>query len=183
MPDKDFKRTFGLLTLSLSKQSSAELNEAVVGTVGPAEAAGIVPTLEIYPFYLPFDQGEAYMPMTAFTVFLGHEGSMTGINWLIDGADKVGQNLYHLTIPIGFARKIQVRAQAIQPPEVVIGPNNPRWPCAGCACGGVGAQKCGLVTMLGNTTPGLIAGVFVIRRRRNKAANPAKAARASRPAA
>jgi hypothetical protein len=176
MPDKDFKRTVGLLTLALSNQSSADLNQSVVTTVGAEEAAGIVPTLEIYPFYQPLGQGLAYLPMTAFTVFLGHEGSMSGMTWLIDGATKVGQNIYHMTIPVGFARRIQVRAQAIQPPEAAIGPNNPRWPCAGCACGGVGAQKCGLVTMIGNTAPGLIAGVLVIRRRRKQTAKAAKPA-------
>jgi len=171
MPDRDFKLVGGLLKLVLSNQSAAALNEAVVSEVGPEEAAGIVPTLEIYPFYQPLGQGQAYMPMTAFTVFLGHEGTMSGMTWLIDGATKVGQNIYHMSIPVGFARRIQVRAQAIEPPQQAIGPNNPKWPCAGgCACGGGANRSCGLVTMLGNTTPGLIAGVFAVRRRRKKTA-------------
>ncbi|TMQ19261.1 MAG: hypothetical protein E6J91_06515 [Deltaproteobacteria bacterium] len=67
----------------------------------------------------------------------------------------------------GYARKIQVRAQAIT--GDALPPPNPNWPCAGgCpGCGGA-SRNCGLVTMLGNTTPGLIAGVLVIRRRRKK---------------
>jgi hypothetical protein len=99
---------------------------------------------------------------------------MTGIDWLIDGATKVGQNIYHLEIPVGFARKIRVRAQAIQPPEAKLGPNNPVWPCAGgcAACGGA-SRNCGLVTQVSNTLPGLIAGVFVIGRRRRRK-QPAK---------
>ena len=155
MPDRDFKLVGGLLKLVMGNQSAAALNEAVVSEVGPEEAAGIVPTLEIYPFYQPLGQGQAYMPMTAFTVFLGHEGAMSGMTWLIDGATKVGQNIYHMSIPVGFARRIQVRAQAIEPPQQPIGPNNPKWPCSGgCACGGGGTRSCGLVTMLGNTAPG-----------------------------
>ena len=68
-----------------------------------------------------------------------------------------------------------VRAEAIESTEM-LAPPNPVWPCAGgCAgCGGLN-RNCGLVAAVGNTTPGLIAGVFVIRRRRRKK-QPAKAA-------
>ena len=54
-------------------------------------------------------------------------------------------------------------------PEAKLGPNNPVWPCAGgCAsCGGAN-RNCGLVTQVGNTLPGLLAGVLVIGRRRRK---------------
>ncbi|TMQ14923.1 MAG: hypothetical protein E6J90_26140 [Deltaproteobacteria bacterium] len=168
MAQRDFERTTALLQIvKTRKVTAADLNEAVVRAVGPEEAAGIVPTLEIYPFYRPLGVGPALLPMTAFTVFLSHDGTMTGMNWLIDGAQKIGQNIYHLEIPTGYARKIQVRAQAIT--GDALPPPNPNWPCAGgCpGCGGA-SRNCGLVTMLGNTTPGLIAGVLVIRRRRKK---------------
>ncbi|HEY6173509.1 MAG TPA: hypothetical protein VIX73_03655, partial [Kofleriaceae bacterium] len=123
-----------------------------------------VPTLEIYPFYQPLGQGNVYLPMTAFSVFLGHDGSMAGIDWVLDGATKVGQNIYHLEIPVGYARKIRVRAQAIQPPEPKLPPGSVAWPCTGCCPSG----RCGLVTQVGNTLPGVIAGVIVIARRRKR---------------
>jgi len=169
MPDRDVKRVVGLVTLVLGSQSAADLNEDVVRTVGPVEAAGVVPTLEIYPFYLPQGRGNTWIPMTAFTVFLGHEGSMAGIDWQIDGATRVGQNIFHMTIPVGYARKIQVRAQATQPPEARIGPSNPAWPCAGgcAACGGAN-RSCGLVAALGSGGPGLLACVWVVGRRRKQ---------------
>jgi hypothetical protein len=112
--------------------------------------------------------------MTSFSIFLSHENTLSGIRYVIDGADKVGKNVYHMRIPVGFAKKIQVRAEAIQSGDV-LAPPNPAWPCAGgcAACGGAN-RNCGLVTTIGNTTPGLIAGVLVIRRRRKK--QPAKAA-------
>jgi hypothetical protein len=170
MPEKDAKLVIGLVQLVVGHQSAADLNVDVVSTIGPAEAAGVVPTLEIYPFYQPLGQGNAYLPMTAFSVFLGHDGSMAGIDWAIDGATKVGQNIYHLSIPVGFARKIRVRAQAIQPPEARLPPSNAAWPCSTCC----GTGRCGLVAQVGNMAPGLLAGVFVIgRRRRRKQAPPA----------
>lgn len=177
MSDKDARLVVGLVQQVIGHQSAADLNVDMVSTVGPAEAAGIVPTLEIYPFYRPLGLGNAYLPMTSFTVFLAHEGTMTGIDWVIDGATRVGENIYRLQIPVGFARKIRVRAQAIQPPEAKLGPNNPVWPCAGgCAsCGGAN-RNCGLVTQVGNTLPGLLAGVFVMgRRRRRKQPAPPRA--------
>src|SRR5205814_6583034 len=115
MPEKDVEVVVGLIQLVVGHQKAADLNVDTVATLGPDEAAGVVPTLEIYPFYQPGGQGNVYLPMTAFSVFLGHDGTMAGIDWVIDGATQVGQNIYHLSIPVGFARKIRVRAQAIQP--------------------------------------------------------------------
>ena len=95
------------------------------------------------------------------------------IDNLMFSATKVGENIYHLEIPVGFARKIRVRAQAIQPPEAKLGPNNPVWPCAGGCVGCGGANRnCGLVTQVSNTLPGLLAGVFVIGRRRRRRKQP-----------
>jgi hypothetical protein len=170
-PQRDYDRIGGLLEIATKQGTAAELTEAVVKTVGPSEAADVVPTLDIYPFYQHLGVGDVYMPMSSFTVFLSHEGSMIGMKWLIDGADKVGENIYHLRIPTGFARKIRVRAEAIEPASgALLTPQNPKWPCSGgCACGG-GAKNCGLVSLLGNTAPGLVAGVFVVARRRKKPA-------------
>lgn len=173
MPDHEAQRVTALLQLVLANKNAADLSQAIVAAVGPVEAAGIVPTLEIYPFYQPLGEGHAYMPMTAFTVFLSHEGAMTGMAWLIDGATRVGENVYHLTIPVGFARRIQVRAQAIESTDQ-LAPPNASWPCAaGCACGGGAQRRCGLLSVVGNTTPGLIAGVLVVRRRKKKPARRA----------
>ena len=134
----------------------------------------MVPTLEIYPFYKAPNEA-VYQPMTSFALFLSHEDTLGGVRYEVDGATKVAENVYHVSIPVGNARKIQVRAQALSGGEAVLPPGNPAWPCAGgcVACGGLN-RNCGLVATIGNTTPGLIAGVLVIRRRRKK--QPAKAA-------
>jgi hypothetical protein len=107
--------------------------------------------------------------MTAFTIFLSHEDTLSGTTYQIDGADRVGDNVYHLRIPVGRARKIQVRAQAVVGNEPGLSAGNPAWPCAGgcAACGGTN-RNCGLVTVIGNTGPGLLAGVLVIGRRRRR---------------
>jgi hypothetical protein len=157
-----------MLVVAASRGLTADaLNQALVGEIGGSQAADIVPTLDIYPFYQPLGKGNAFEPMTAFTVFLSHEGSLSGMKWVIDGATRVKDNVYNLRIPVGYARKIQVRAEAIDGKDV-LAPSNPAWPCGGCpGCGGAN-RKCGLVAGIGNTTPGLLAGVFVIRRRRKK---------------
>ena len=176
MPAAEFKRTTGLLKVAASSNATAsDLTQALVSQIGAIDAADVVPTLEIYPFYQPFGQGHAFQPMTAFTVFLSHEGTMTGMNWTIDGATRIGQNIYQLKIPVGFARKIQVRAEAIEA-HGALGPPNPVWPCpGGCvSCGGAN-KNCGLVAALGSSGPGLLAGVFVIRRRRKKQKSPGTA--------
>jgi hypothetical protein len=178
MPDADVRRIDGLVGIVLGKGSgdkpSASQVHDIVSSVGSSSAAEIVPTLEIYPFYQPFAKGKTYAPMTSFSVFLSHEQTLAGMHYEIDGADKAGENVYHMRIPVGTARKIQVRAQALVGAEAPLPPGMPKWPCAGgcVSCGGGANRTCGLVTMVGNSAPGLIAGIFVIRRRRKK---PAKA--------
>ena len=162
MPEPDYKLVGGLLRIVASNAKPDVLTENVVRVVGPSEAAEIVPTLEIYPFYQHLGKGTMYMPMSAFTVFLSHEGAMTGMTWAIDGAEQVGQNVYHLRIPVGYARKIQVRAQAIESNEL-LPPPNPKWPCTGCC-----QKNCGLVGQVGNALPGLLAGLFVALRGRRR---------------
>jgi hypothetical protein len=159
MSDKDLALTGRLLRLMLTDAKADDLTKAVVREIGPEEAARVVPTLEIYPFYRPLDTGKAYLPMTAFTVFLSHEGAMNGMTWQIDGATQVGQNVYHLRIPVGLARRIQVRAQAIEGTDPPPAPPNPKWPCGGCCA----PKSCGLVAQTGNALPGLLAGLYAVR--------------------
>jgi hypothetical protein len=163
MPDPDYKVVTGLLRVVASEAKPAALTEGVVRVLGPAEAAEVVPTLEIYPFYRHLGAGTVYMPMSAFTVFLSHEGPMTGMTWAIDGAEQVGQNVYHLKIPVGFAKRIQVRAQAIEPNGALLAPPNAKWPCSGCC-----QKNCGLVGQVGNAWPGLLAGLYVALRGRRR---------------
>ncbi len=166
MPEPDFRKVGGMLKLISVNAKPDVLTEALVREIGPVEAAGIVPTLEIYPFYRNRGAGNVYMPMSAFSVFLSHEGSMSGMTWAIDGASQVGRNIYRLKIPVGFAKRIQVRAQAIEGNDALLTPPNPRWPCAGGGC--CPAKNCGLVGQLGNGLPGLLAGIFVVLRGRRR---------------
>lgn len=176
MGETDYKLVRGMLETVVSPAKTAEeLSLEVVRKVGPVAAADVVPTLEIYPFYQPLGKGKTYQPMTAFSVFLSHEGAMQGMTWEVDGAERVGQNVFHMRIPVGYAKKIRVRAQAIEGKEA-FGPGNPKWPCAGGCCAGAAAGKsCGLVGQLGNLLPGMLAGLYVIlrgRRRRRVALTP-----------
>ncbi|HEY0481595.1 MAG TPA: hypothetical protein VGD37_28960 [Kofleriaceae bacterium] len=182
MSPADARKVDGLLRVAFAEISkdnapSATLVRNTVAAVGSSTAAEIVPTLEIYPYYAPLGKGRAYQPMTSFSLFLSHEDTLGGIHYEIDGADKVGANIYHLQIPVGYAKKIQVRAQALAATEPVLGHGNPRWPCAGgcAACGGAN-RNCGLVATVGNSVPGILAGVLVIRRRRKRKASPPAAA-------
>ena len=177
MPNEDFALVGNLVAIALDRGQSERPNEALVqnavSALGPAGAATLVPTLEVYPFYKPADE-VAYQPMTSFALFLSHEATLDGIRYELDGATKVAENVYHLQIPVDYARKIQVRAQAIVGAEAVLAPGNAAWPCAGgCACGGGAQRRCGLLSVVGNTAPGLLAGVLVVRRRKKQ---PAKSA-------
>jgi hypothetical protein len=171
MSEADFVRVTRLIGIALAqgdgKSPAAGVVKQAVTTLGPADAAAVVPTLEVYPYYQPNGKGHAFLPMTAFTVFLSHEGALNGIHYEIDGAQRVSENVFHMTIPVHYARRIQIRAQAIMPPEVVEAKGNPRWPCGCC-----GAKNCGLVAGLSNMGPGLLAGVFAFSRRRKKKRQP-----------
>lgn len=174
MPDADFQRVAQLLNIALSQprdgpSPASALVHDTVAALGPAAAAGVVSTLEIYPYYQPLARGRAYQPMTSFSVFLSHENTLSGTRYVIDGADKVSENVYHMRIPVGFAKRIQIRAEAIEGKDVLT-PANPAWPCAGgCATCGGGNRSCGLMAALGSGGPGLLACVWVIGRRRKPA--------------
>lgn len=173
MSPADVLRVDGLLAVALAQipntNPSATLVHAAVGAVGSSTAAELVPTLDIYPYYQVNAKGRLYSPMTSFSLFLSHENTLSGIRYQIDGADQVGANIYHMRIPVGNARKIQVRAQALAGNEAPLPRGNPAWPCAGgcAACGGVN-RSCGLVAALGSGGPGLLACVWVIGRRRKQ---------------
>jgi hypothetical protein len=171
MAQDDYRRAGRLLDLALraldEQVTAAAATQEVVDTVGPTAAAEVVPTLEIYAFYQPSGAGVVYMPMTSFSVFLSHQGAMTGIDWEIDGATRVGLNLYRLQIPVDHARRIQVRSQALEPGEVSQKPGDANWPC-GC-CGGA---KCGVVAGLNNMAPTMLVGMFFFGRRRRRGDQP-----------
>ncbi len=174
MPGPDYRRVGNLLDLAAAvptgPQPAAQLTQAAVLAVGPAEASRIMPTLEIYPFYrAPWSTPErpTYLPMTSFTVFLSHEGPVGGITYEIDGARKVADNVYRMTIPVGLARRIQIRSQALAPDEAAQRLGDPKWPCGCCA-----SPKCGTLASVSNTLPGIVAGVwaFGFKRRRKRGA-------------
>lgn len=175
MAQDDYERVGKLFDLSVratdEKVPAAQATQEIVDLAGPSTAAQIVPTLEIYAFYRPEGGGLVYQPMTSFSVFLSHQGAMNGITWEIDGAERVGENIYHLRFPVDHARRILVRSQAIEPGESKQHAGNERWPC-GC-CGG---SKCGLVAGLNNATPTLLGGLFFLRRRKKGDKKAAKAA-------
>jgi hypothetical protein len=178
MPDADYQRVGRLVELAVAQGGKApadQLTHAIYEHTDPATTAAIVPTLEIYAYYLPLDKGHAYQPMTSFSMFLSHEGGLGGIDWEIDGAKKVAGNVYHLRIPVGRARRIRLRSQALVPPEVKQAPGNPSWPCGGCACN---RSQCGTIAGINSMAPGILAGVFVFGRRRKR--KPGRKARRPR---
>ncbi|MEZ4363757.1 MAG: hypothetical protein R3B48_26500 [Kofleriaceae bacterium] len=175
-PD-DYRRAGSLLDLAgraMTGQISAQqVTQELVDTVGPEVAAQVVPTLEIYPFYRHLGVGAVYEPMTAFTVFLSHEGALNGITWDLDGVERVGENIFHLTIPVGFARRIRVRSQAIEPGELVQSPGSKVWPCGGGCC----CRDRGLVAGLSNGLPTVLGLVLLGGRRRRRKAKKEAARR------
>jgi len=167
MPQAEYDRVDRLLVVALSTGTAEQMVHDAVTTLGPVDAAAVVPTLEIYPYFQPLGVGRAYQPMTSFTVFLSHEATLAGMHYEIDGAVRVADNVYHLRIPTGYAKRIQVRAIAIEPTSSGMPPGNPHWPCTqsgGCSCG---SKTCGLVGTA-NLLPGLLAFLFVMRRRQTK---------------
>ena len=173
MPNDEFERVHNILDIAVEQGTAEQLVHDAVTTLGPADAAQVVPTLEVYPYFQPLGVGHAYQPMTSFTVFLSHEAQLAGMHYEIDGAVRVAENVYHMRIPTGYAKRIQVRAATIDPTQSTIPPGDPHWPCTpsgGCSCG---SKTCGLVGTA-NMLPGLLALAFVLRRRRqtNSAITP-----------
>jgi hypothetical protein len=127
LPEREYKLTGALLDIASSAIGSAsapgkpaaELTRTIVGSVGPALAAKVVPVIEVYPFYKPAI-GNVYEPMRAFAVFLSHEGSTLGFK-VSDisgpGITKLSTNVYKLTIPAGVKKvKVKLEAESVDPP-------------------------------------------------------------------
>jgi hypothetical protein len=93
-----------------SAQPTAELTRRLVHDLGPREAARVVPTLEVYVYYQPGGGAPVYRPMTSFSVFLSHEGDLTGMSYGIEGARQVRPNVYLLQVPREGEATITVRA-------------------------------------------------------------------------
>ena len=140
-------------------------------------AAELVPTLEVYPFYLvsgPNARRKEYAPMTSFTVFLSHEGPFDSIGYEIDGAEKVAENVYHLGIPVGRARRLQFRSQAVQPGDAVQPGGDPDWPCDPPYLGCCDDKDCGTLAGVNRTLPLTVACAFAFGRKRRKQGGRAK---------
>lgn len=123
MSNDDFLRARNLVALAVAPEQGDRSNDALVhnavSSLGPGEAAQLVPTLEIYPFFKP-PNDVVYQQMTSFALFLSHEATLGGMRYEVDGATRVAEDVYHLQIPVDFARKIQVRAQALVGNEAVL---------------------------------------------------------------
>ena len=91
---------------------AADLTHRVVEALGPEVAAKVVPTIEIYPYFQPANHTPVWQPMPAFSVFLSHEGGLSGFTgWSLSGPGvvQVKHGVYMLTIP---------KAQAKSPAKV-----------------------------------------------------------------
>lgn len=184
MTDADRLRTRSILDVAVAAQRAAhdpeatnptpktrvaaDLTQNVVTTLGPEIAATVVPTLEVYPFYLPNNLGKMYQPMPSFAVFLSHEGKLDGMHYSIEGATKLAENVYKMEIPVGKTDKIHIRAsteefKAPEPPHPHPQPSHepPASPKkkSGCGCETTG----------NSSTSWLLVGVVIVllqRRRR-----------------
>ena len=167
----DEKTIAALLNIAHATGTASDTTQAAFAALGGAQAATILPTLEIYAFYE--SSPHVWSPMTSFTVFLSHEGGLTGIHYEIDGATKIANNIYQLRVPVNHAREIRIRSQAITSGEAVEPPGEARWPCSGGGCCSHNSGQCGIVAELGNTGPAVLVGMVFLgrgRRRRDKRA-------------
>jgi hypothetical protein len=175
LPPEDYERAGKLLALagraSDEKLPAEQLTRELYAVAGSSLAADIVPTLEIYAYYRPGgpagpgqDGRAAYLPMTSFSVFLSHQGAMNGIDWELDGATRVGLNVFRVRIPVERARRIRVRSQAIEPGELVQKPGDPGWPGGGCC----GARQGGVLAGVNHLSPTLLVGACCFGRRRRR---------------
>lgn len=127
LPDRDYEITGDLLRVAGEAVSSrqatnkpaASLTRRLVSSIGPGLAAKVVPVIEVYPFYKPA-RGNIYLPMTAFAVFLSHEGATTGFtvsDLAGPGITKLSTNIYKLTVPAGRTKAhVTLHAESVDPP-------------------------------------------------------------------
>lgn len=182
LPEPVYRRYRALATLARLKSESNPSNatHAVVSELGAAAAATVVPTLDVYALYQDPATGRL-LPLTSFSYFLSHQGALSGMHWVIDGATRVSDNVYKIAVANGV-RDINVRSQAQTSGETQIVPN-PDWknpsgggsvpPCQGCCCGGRGGQA-SPQTALGTGLPIVVVAVafFAVPRRRKKRTPP-----------
>ncbi|MCE9571976.1 MAG: hypothetical protein K8W52_02350 [Deltaproteobacteria bacterium] len=175
MPSPTYEQVGNLLDIAAAAPDgelpAAKLTRDTVVAVGPSTAADLVPTLEVYPFYRASSadaKRPEYRPLTSFTVFLSHEGAFDSLGYEIDGAEKVAENVYHVGIPVGRARRLQFRSQAVTPGDAVQGGGDPDWPCEHHPFGCCEDKDCGTLAGVRNTLPLTVACAFVLRRKRRR---------------
>lgn len=180
LPEKIYRRYRALAILARIKSDSNPSNaaHAVVSELGASAAATILPTLDVYAMYKD-PSSDQLLPLTSFSYFLSHQGSLGGMRWVIDGATRISDNVYRISIPNGSS-DVNVRVQALTAGEAPIVPD-PHWknptqtvpPCQGCCCGGRGGQATPK-TALGTGLPIVAVAVafFAVPRRRRKRAQP-----------
>jgi hypothetical protein len=141
-------------------------------------SAQLVPTLDIYPFrHIP---GQTTMDaMTSFALIAHHHGPLTGITWELDGAERLGPNLFRVVMPVGHRHKLRVRMRSGDDKAQVPGDRN--YPCAGGCCHRGYCSEPDLAA--GNGLPLLAVGALwtgLGRRRRRRGRADATAARPAR---
>jgi hypothetical protein len=118
----------------------------------------LFPTLRIHPYY---DTGErvtgadgiarpALRIQPSFGLYAYHEGSLEGWQTSLQGAQRIAENLYLLSVPNKGTAKVTVKVQAVEPGEErmredPIVPIDREEPC-GCLCQikrlfGIGKKK------------------------------------------
>lgn len=173
LPEPVYRRYRALAVLQRLKADAdpQAATRALVSELGAADSTGVVPTLDIYALYKSPDS-DRLLPLTSFTYFLSHQGGFLGMHWVIDGAERISDNVYRLRIPQSGAQEIRVRMQAQTPGEVEIKPD-PDWKpdggsgpvCQGCCCG----RRARPASGLGSLMPALVVAIaFAVPRRRRK---------------
>jgi len=165
MPNDDFDRVFGLMTIALSTEESNEaLVHQAVTTLGPAAAAQIVPTLEVYPFYQPMAKGHSYQPDD----LVRGVPVARGCACRECATRSTARARCRRTFTTCGSRSITRAASRSAPrrwPESVAN-GNPSWPCTGgCSCH---SKTCGLVPGTASLLPGIAAFAFAMRRRKRR---------------
>lgn len=148
MPDDDYAKAQKLLDIALTPDGPGQaemLTHKAVDTLGPNDAADLVPTLDVYAFYrsdmTPVGKPGIYVPMTSFSVFLFHDATpIHGMRWAIDGFLPVGKNIYRSIVLADSVKVINIRAQSLEDGEDPIASGDPDWPEHGCGAAGTGGS-------------------------------------------
>ena len=103
------------------------------------------------------------VPLTSFTLATHHDGPFNGYAYALDGATKLGGNVYKTRVPVGGGRRLQVEVEAVEGSAPTIGQDDD-WPC-GCTCGG---KTCSSAYQMSNFGLGALVLAWITRRRRPK---------------